>query len=76
MKKGFFESYSAETAQKERQIIVQKKGALAVIGDFFTSLVTAIMYICMVILSSIGLTTLLNRPLRDMLFEIVTNMIN
>ena len=42
--------------------------------EFIMKLFTAVLYLCVIALSSVGLTTLLNRPLRDMMFEIIQNI--
>ena len=71
MKRGFYESYKQDKEQHERQIIMQNTGFGTAVIEFFKSLITAVLYLAAVALSSIGLTTLANKPLRDMLFDLV-----
>jgi len=71
LKRGFYESYKQDKEQHERQIIMQNTGFGTAVIEFFKSLITAVLYLAAVALSSIGLTTLANKPLRDMLFDLV-----
>ena len=72
--RGFYEDYQREkqTGTQQRSIIKNSAGT-AVMG-FFGKLLTAFLYLAATALSSVGLTTLINKPLRDMLFELVGNL--
>jgi hypothetical protein len=59
--------------QRERPAMIRKNMGTAVIG-LFAKLFTAILYLAATALSSVGLTTLINKPLRDLLFETVANL--
>ena len=71
--RGFYEDYQREKHSgdpRDRPAIVTR-GAGAAVWWFLTKLFTAVLYIAATALSSVGLTTLINKPLRDMLFELV-----
>ena len=51
---------------------MQNAGFSTTVIEFFKSLITAVLYFAAVVLSSVGLTTLANKPLRDMLIDLVT----
>jgi hypothetical protein len=73
--RGFYEDYKREKQNGGRQrdtpanghAMIRRNGLTAVSG-FFRKLFTAVLYIAATALSSVGLTTLINKPLRDMLF--------
>lgn len=71
--RGFYEDYQKEKQgdfrQRDRPAMIRGGAGTAVLG-FFHKLFTAVLYIAATALSSVGLTTLLNKPLRDMLFEL------
>lgn len=52
---------------------VIRRGGGTVFLEFMTKLFYGIFYLTLVILASVGATTLLNGQLRDMLFELVKN---
>jgi len=72
LRRGFYEGYRQDKEKQERQIIVQNAGFGTAAIEFFKSLITAVLYFAAVVLSSVGLTTLANKPLRDMLIDLVT----
>jgi hypothetical protein len=71
--RGFFEDYQKEKQnegqRRDRPAMIRGSAGTAVMG-FFGKLFTAVLYIAATALSSVGLTTLLNKPLRDMLFAL------
>jgi hypothetical protein len=71
--RGFYEDYKREKqgggSARDRPAVIKRGAGTAAIG-FFGKLFTAILYIIATALSSVGLTTLINKPLRDMLFEL------
>jgi len=71
---GFYEDYQKEKQvtgrQRDGPVMIQKSAGTAVLS-FFHKLFTAVLYLAATALSSVGLTTLINKPLRDMLFELV-----
>lgn len=74
MKRGFYEDFNKESGGKgsaEHRIIIRNAGALAAVGEFLRSLFTALLYISAIALSSVGLTALLNKPIRDMMIELI-----
>jgi len=75
--RGFYEDYQKEKQNEGRQrdspAMIHGGAGRAVLG-FFHKLFTAVLYIAATALSSVGLTTLLNKPLRDMLFELARKM--
>ena len=72
--RGFYEDYQREKqsggGQRDRPAII-KRGAGTAVLWFLTKLFTAVLYVAATALSSVGLTALINKPLRDMLFELV-----
>ena len=77
-RRGFYEDYIKDKTQKqmehtERPAMIRQSFGTAVI-EFFSKLFAAVFYLCVITLSSTGLTCLINRPIRDMLFELVKNM--
>jgi hypothetical protein len=71
--RGFYEDYQKEKRGEERQrdrpaVIYGGAGAAAI--GFFHKFLAAVLYLAATALSSVGLTTLLNKPLRDMLLEL------
>jgi hypothetical protein len=50
-------------------VLIKRSAGTAVVS-FIGKLATAVLYLAAPALSSVGLTTLLNKPLRDMLFEL------
>ena len=77
-RRGFYEDYikaktQNQTEHTERPAMIRRSFGTAVF-EFLAKLFTAVLYLCVIFLSSVGLTTLINRPLRDMLFEIIQNM--
>ena len=72
--RGFYEDYQkekqGENQQRDRPAMIRRSAGAAVTG-FFGRLFTAVLYLAATALSSVGLTTLINKPLRDMLFELV-----
>ena len=52
--------------------MIRKNAGTAVLS-FFHKLFTTVLYFAATALSSVGITTLINKVLRDMLFELVTN---
>ncbi len=71
MKRGFYESYKQEKENEERKIIVRNVGIGTAVVDFFKSLITAVFYLIVAGLSSVGLTVLINQSLRDMFVKLV-----
>ncbi|MDR2903088.1 MAG: hypothetical protein LBU77_01045 [Clostridiales bacterium] len=73
MPQRFFEDYQRKKQEncrpRDRPAMINKGFGTAVLG-FFQKLFTAVLYLLATVLSSIGLTVLLNKPLRDMLFEL------
>ena len=73
MKRGFYEDFKRESngkATAEHRVIVRNAGVLAMVGEFLRGVFTALMYISAIALSSVGLTAILNKPIRDMLLEL------
>jgi hypothetical protein len=75
--RGFYEDYQKEKrniggSARDRPAVI-KHGAGTAAASFFGKLFTAVLYIIATALSSVGLTTLINKPLRDMLFELARN---
>jgi len=73
---GFYEDYrrKKQKSQNNNKTVVIKRSFGMAVFEFMAKLFTAVLYLCVIFLSSVGLTTLINRPLRDMLFEIIQNM--
>jgi hypothetical protein len=75
--RGFYEDYQKEKQnegwQRDRSAMIRWSAGAAVTG-FLGKLFTAVLYLAATALSSVGLTTLLNKPLRDRLFELVRNV--
>jgi len=69
---GFYDDYKREK-QKSQPTVIKRSLGTAVF-EFVTKLFTAVFYLCAILLSSVGLTTLINRPLRDMLYELIKNI--
>ena len=67
--RGFYEDYQREKQTGTHPIIRNSAGTAAM--GFLVKLMTAVLYLAATALSSVGLTTLINKPLRDMLFELV-----
>jgi hypothetical protein len=71
--RGFYEDYQKEKQEtggaRDRPAMIRRNAGTAIIG-FIAKLFTAVLYIAATALSSVGLTTLINKPLRDMLFEL------
>ena len=66
----FYEDYQRERsggAGRAGPPVIRKNAGTAVVG-FFTGSITAVLCLAATILSSVGLTVLINKPLRDMLF--------
>ncbi len=74
MKKGFYESYKQEKGQQERPIIVRNASFVSAFVELFGALITAVLYFCTAVLASVGLTTLLNKALRDLFVEMVLQL--
>jgi len=76
-KRGFYEDYQREKRgeglARDRPAMIRRSGLTAV-TSFFSKLFTAVLYLSATVLSSIGLTTLINKPLRDMLFALVRSV--
>jgi len=72
--RGFFEDYqkNKQSGTQQRPIIRNNIGTA--ITGFLGKLMTAVLYLTATALSSVGLTTLINKPLRDMLFELVRKL--
>jgi hypothetical protein len=71
--RGFYEDYRRENRDGERRRdppAMTRGGAGAAVLSFFRKLFAAALYIAVTAMSSVGLTTILNKPLRDMLFEL------
>ena len=72
-RRGFYEDYQREKQseghQRDRPAMIRRGAGTAVLS-FFQKLFTAVLYLTATVLSSVGLTTLINKPLRDMLFEL------
>jgi hypothetical protein len=69
--RGFYEDYTREKQSGGRQRdspVMIRRNSLTAVSGFFRKLFTAVLYIAATALSSVGLTTLINKPLRDMLF--------
>jgi hypothetical protein len=73
LKRSFYEDFKADRGKTaaEHRVIVRNTGVLAAVGEFLRGLLTTALYISAVALSSVGLTALLNKPIRDMLIELV-----
>jgi hypothetical protein len=71
--RGFYEDYQKEkqagNGARDRPATIRHRAGTAVMS-FFTKLFTAVLYIAATALSSVGLTTLINKPLRDLLFDL------
>ena len=72
--RGFYDDYQREKQTGGQQRPVIRKSAGAAVTGFFGKLLTAALYLTATALSSVGLTTLINKPLRDMLFELVRKL--
>jgi hypothetical protein len=74
--RDFYEDYErkrhGEARQRDSPAMIRRSGFTAV-KSFFTKLFTAVLYIVITALSGAGLTALLYKPIRDMLFELVQN---
>ena len=72
-RRGFYEEYQREKNnenQRDRPAIIRRNAGTAIMS-FFHKFFTAVLYFTASVLSSVGLTTLINKPLRDMLAELV-----
>jgi hypothetical protein len=72
-RRGFYEDYQREKQGEERQRdrpAMIKRGVGTAVLSFFHKLFAAVLYLTATALSSVGLTTLINKPLRDMLFAL------
>ena len=56
---------------RDRPVMIRKNAGMAVLS-FFHKLFTAVLYLAATVLSSVGITTLINKALRDLLFELIT----
>lgn len=75
-RRGFYEDYQKNKEQKvgsDRPVLIRNSAASA-IASFISRLITTVMYLAAICLSSVGLTTLINKPLRDMLFELISKL--
>ena len=74
MQRGFYEDYQREKEnenhQRDRPAVIRRSAGTAVLS-FFHKLFIAVLYLNATVLSSVGVTTLINKPLRDMLVELV-----
>jgi|GEM_PF-4381629 len=78
-KRGFYESYKE---QKETQAHMPRdrpalirRGIGAAVWRLFRGLLSTVFFTMALILSSVGLTTLLHKPLRDLLIEVLARMV-
>jgi hypothetical protein len=74
--RGFYEDYRKEKQSgdaRDRPAMIRRNAGMAV-AVFFSKLFTAVLYLTATILSSVGLTTLINKLLRDMLFDIARSV--
>jgi hypothetical protein len=74
--RGFYENYKFERRGDNRERdgpAVIRGGAGTAISGFFAKFFAAVLHVAAATLSSIGLTTLINKPLRDMLFVLARN---
>jgi hypothetical protein len=78
--RGFYEDYirekqagqnQSDRPHSDRSVMIRQRKGTAVLA-FIRKLFTAVIYLAASALSSVGLTTLINKPLRDMLLELVT----
>ena len=60
-----------QSGRSGTKFVTTRRNAGTAVAGFFTKLFTAVLYLAATALSSVGLTTLINKPLRDMLFELV-----
>jgi hypothetical protein len=70
---GFYEDYKREKQKSQdnaKTAVIKRSFGMAAV-EFITKLFTAVIYLFVIALSSVGATTLLNGQLRDMLFELV-----
>lgn len=72
MKKSFFEQYNNNN-ERETIILGNRSFASAVIS-FLEQLVHLVLYVLTMGLASVGLTTLANKPLRDLFIEMVKKL--
>ena len=72
-RRGFYEEYQREKLnegyQRDRPAVIHR-GAGNLIVTFLHKLLAAVIYLTITALSSVGLTTLINQPLRDLLFDL------
>jgi len=78
-RRGFYEDYKQERQKNQadhtdRPAMIRHSFGTAVI-EFIIKFITAIFYLTIIILANIGLVTILNAPIRDMLFELVRNVL-
>ena len=84
-KHGFYEDYRAARElekSKETQVHMPRdrpalirRGFGAAVCRFFRGLLSAVLYTTALILSSVGMTTLLHKNLRDLLIEVMARMV-
>ena len=78
-RRGFYEDYKQEK-QKNHEVQTNRPAMIrhsfgAAVMEFIIRLFTAVFYLAVIILANIGLVTILNAPIRDMLFELVKNVL-
>ena len=78
-RRGFYEDYKQEKQknhelQTNRPAMIRHSFGMAVI-EFIIKFITAVFYLVIIILANIGLVTILNAPIRDMLFNLVKNVL-
>jgi hypothetical protein len=72
-RRSFFEHYQKEKQDENRERAgpaVIRQSAMSAAIDFLGKLFSAVFHIAAAALSSVGLTTLINKPLREMLFAL------
>ena len=72
--RGFYDDYQRKKQggnPRDRPAIIRKNAGTTVLS-FFHKLFTTVLYLAASALSSVGITTLINKDLRDMLVELVS----
>lgn len=71
---GFYEDYQQEKERRGKPAFVSHGGTAAT--RLFKKLAAAVLYLFAVFLSGVGLVTLIDAPMRDMLIKLVTRLVS
>ena len=75
--RGFYDDYKSKQSKDEnadRPTVIRRNFGTAFF-EFLAKFFTVIIHIIVITLSSIGFTVLINGNLRDMLFELIKNIL-